>query len=75
MAEIDRRIPLGNILTILALLVPGLFAFASVQAETSAHAERLRDHEQRLRVLENTITAGLARIDARLGQIEKELTK
>jgi outer membrane lipoprotein-sorting protein len=75
MPEIDKRISLGNILTVLALLVPGLFAFATVQAQTSSHAETLRDHEARIRLIETTITGSLARIDARLGQIEKELTK
>lgn len=75
MPEIDRRISLGNLLTVAALLIPGLFAFATVQAATSSHAEQLRDHEARIRTIENTVTSGLARIDARLAQIEKELAK
>ena len=75
MPEIDKRISLGNIVTIVALLVPGLLAFASVQAQTQNHSERLRDHETRIRIIENTITGSLARIDARLSQIEKELAK
>jgi hypothetical protein len=39
------------------------------------HAEQLRDHEARIRTIETTITGGLARIDARLSQIEEKLKK
>ena len=38
-------------------------------------AEQPRDHASRIRTIENTVTSGLARIDARLAQIEKELAK
>jgi outer membrane lipoprotein-sorting protein len=75
MPEIEKRISWGNILTIIALAIPGLMVFASVKAETENHAEQLRDHEARIRTIETTITGGLARIDARLSQIEEKLKK
>lgn len=75
MPEIDSRISLGNVITLVVLLVTGLLAFSSVQGQTSAHGEQIRDHEARIRILENTLTGSLSRIDARLMQIEKELAK
>lgn len=75
MPEIDRRVSLGNLLTIAALLIPALMAWGALQAQSTSQSEQLQDHEQRIRILENTLTGSLARIDARLSQIEKELSK
>lgn len=75
MPQIDNRISLGNVITLAVLLVTGLLAFSAVQSQTTAHGKTLDDHELRLRVLENTLTGGLARIEARLTHIEKELSK
>lgn len=73
--ELDRRISLGNLLTIAALLIPALLAWGALRAETTSASDLLRDHETRLRAMETRISDTLARIDTRLGQIEKELTR
>lgn len=75
MPEIDSRISLGNMITLGVLLVTGLLAFSAVQSQTTTQGEQVKDHEVRIRTLENTLTGSLARIDARLGQIEKEVAK
>lgn len=75
MPKIENRITLGNIISVITMLIAVLAAFITMQNQTSAHGKTLDDHEQRVRVLENTLTGSLARIDARLSQIEKELSK
>ena len=75
MPENDNRISLGNLITLAVLLLSGVLAFSAVQGQTTSNSEAIKDHEQRIRILESTITGSLSRIDARLGQIEKELAK
>mgnify|MGYP001243247663 CR=1 FL=1 len=75
MPEIDRRISLGNLLTIAAVLVPARLAWGSMRAEATIHAAMLSDHATRLRAMETRISDALGRIDTRLSQIEKELSK
>lgn len=73
MPHIENRISLGNILTVLALAVPAIMAFATMNAQASQSAAQIADHEARLRVIETTISENLARIDERLGSIEAKL--
>lgn len=75
MPEIDSRISLGNLITLGVLLLTGLLAFSAVQGQTSSHGDQIKDHENRIRFIEHTLTGSLSRIDARLSQIEKELAK
>lgn len=78
MPEIDNRISLGNLIVLIpliALMISGIMAFSAVQGQTTNNGEAIRDHETRIRLLETTLTGSLSRIDARLGQIEKELAK
>ena len=71
MPEIDNRISFGNVLTLFVLMVSGLLAFSTVQSRTNLHAEQLRDHEARLRLVESSLAGTLARIEQRLIAIEK----
>lgn len=71
MPEIDARISLGNVITLVVLLVSGVLAFSTVQGQTTAQGDQLRDHEARLRILESTLAGQLARIEQRLITIEK----
>lgn len=73
MPHIENRISLGNILTILALAVPAIMAFATLNAQASQSAAQIADHEARLRVIETTISEKLGRIDERLTSIEAKL--
>ena len=73
MPQIDNRVSFGNILTIVALLVPAVMAWATLTAQARQHDNILVDHEARLRVIETKIGESLARIDQRLTQIEGRL--
>lgn len=73
MPHIENRISLGNILTVLALAVPAIMAFATLNAQAGQNAAQIADHEARLRVIETTISEKLARIDERLTSIEGKL--
>ena len=73
MPQIENRISLGNILTIVALAVPAIMAWATLSAQVQQHAIELADHEARLRVIETRIGETLARIDERLSVIEGKL--
>lgn len=73
MPQIENRISLGNILTIVALAVPAIMAWATLSAQAQQHAIELADHEARLRVIETRIGETLARIDERLSVIEGKL--
>jgi hypothetical protein len=75
MPQIDNRISLGNLITLIVLMISGIVAFSAVQGKTTANSEDIKDHETRIRVLENVITGSLARIDGRLERLEKELSK
>lgn len=71
MPEIDNRISFGNVLTLFVLMVSGVLAFSTVQGQTNLHAEQLRDHEARMRLVESSLAGTLARIEQRLTAIEK----
>ena len=71
MPEIDNRISFGNVLTLFVLMVSGLLAFSTMQDQTDLHAEQLRDHEARMRLIESSLAGTLARIEQRLIAIEK----
>ena len=73
MPQIENRISLGNLLTIVALAVPAIMAWATLSAQAQQHAIELADHEARLRVIETRIGETLARIDERLSVIEGKL--
>lgn len=73
MPPIENRISLGNILTIIALAVPAIMAWATLSAQAQQHAIELADHEARLRVIETRIGETLSRIDERLFAIERKL--
>lgn len=73
MPEIRNQITTGNLLQIGAMLVAVVMAFAVVQAQATASAEDIRDHEGRIRVLESVTQSQLSRIDERLARIERGL--
>ena len=73
MPEIRNQITTGNLLQIGAMLVAVAMAFAVVQAQASAAADDITDHEGRIRVLESITQSQLARIDERLARIERGL--
>lgn len=73
MPELENRISLGNILTIIALAVPAIMAWATLSATASQHSVEIADHESRLRVIETRIGESLSRIDERLSAIERKL--
>lgn len=73
MPSLENRISLGNILTIIALAVPGIMAWATTSAQVSQNEAELADHEARLRVIETRIGESLSRIDERLSSIERKL--
>lgn len=73
MPQIENRISLGNLLTIVALAVPAIMAWATLSAQAQQQAVELADHEARLRVIETRIGETLSRIDERLSVIERKL--
>jgi len=73
MPQISNSVSLGNILTIAAMAVAVITAWSTVNAQVTQHGKELLDHENRLRVIELKIGDNLARIDERLGNIERKL--
>lgn len=70
MPRIENQISLGNILTIVGLVVAISVAWGAFKAELAQASVIIQDHEERLRVLEDEVIRGLARIDARLSALE-----
>lgn len=71
MPEVKNWVSLGNIIQIGAMMVAITMAWANLHSRSNANEEDLRDHEARLRILENYISGTLSRIDERLNSIEK----
>jgi hypothetical protein len=67
------QISLGNVITILTLIIGAAISYAVLTARSDVHAKTLADHEARLRVIENNVAPALARIDERLLQLQRQI--
>ena len=72
MPHIENKITMGNILTIVVLMISLAVAWGSLQSQVAQAETQVDDHEARLRVLERDVVQGLARIDERLSNIEAQ---
>lgn len=75
MTEIVNQVTTGNLwqiaITLGTLLVGVALTWGMLSDKLSVLAKGFDDHESRLRVLEFQITGELAKINAKLGTIEK----
>lgn len=71
MPEIDNKITSGNLLQVVAMLAAVIIAYATLDARSQAATQKVDDHEERIRLLEKEVLSGIARIDARLSDIER----
>lgn len=55
--KFESKVSLGNLLTLGAMCIAGLLAFAAVQGDVKANTEKVGDIEGRVRVLEKDSTA------------------
>lgn len=71
MSEPKPQLPSPHMIQI-AILVVGLAAgWVTMDTRSQSSAEKLQDHETRMRTLERDVLSGLARIEQRLDQIER----
>lgn len=71
MPQIENKITMGNILTIALLIFSIAVAWGAMQSQMAQAETQISDHEARLRVLEREVVQGLARIEERLGNMER----
>lgn len=70
MPEIKNQITLWNLIQIGAMVVAVALAWGSTSNTQAGHAKSIDDHEARLRMLEKSIPASLARIETKLERME-----
>lgn len=70
MPEIKNQITLGNLIQIGSMLVVVALAWGTISNSQAAHSRSISDHEERLRMLEKSIPASLARIETKLERME-----
>lgn len=71
MPQIENKITMGNILTIVVLIFTVAVAWGALQTQMAQAETSITDHEARLRVLERDVVQGLSRIDERLSNMER----
>lgn len=71
MPQIENKITMGNILTIVVLIFSIAVAWGALQTQMAQAETSITDHEARLRVLERDVVQGLSRIDERLSNMER----
>ena len=83
--KFDNKISIGHLISVVVLIVGGIFAYASLTTEQGAQARRLsqvetraEDHSARLRAIENAQAAqssDLRNIQAGIVRIEAQLER
>lgn len=71
----EPKISLGNVITIVTMIIAAAISYAVLTARSDVHADTLADHEARLRVIENNVAPALARIDERLLQLQQTIAE
>lgn len=71
MTDPKTSLPSPHIIQIMVLVIGLAASWVAMDTRSQAVADTVRDHETRMRTLEREVLSGLARIQARLDQIEK----